>query len=214
MTTKAWAREMTLYTKWQEETQFGLCETLSDAERKRDNGLFFGSIHHTLDHILMVDGRLLRYVVDGQGPSEPFEPGRIVHADYDALKQAPLRLHRRPTDADRRAARLLAGRNDYAPRRPSGPRAHGAAAVLHGADLQPRHPSPLAGDVRAAPHGHRLRQHRHPLQPAVAILEGLIGPNKRHCEERRDAAIHRSRIGERADRRASLAMTAGWIGFQ
>ncbi len=88
MTTKAWAREMALYTRWQEETLFGLCDTLSDGERKRDNGLFFGSIHHTLDHILMVDGRLLGYVVDGQPPSAPFEPRRIVHEDYDALKQA------------------------------------------------------------------------------------------------------------------------------
>ena len=88
MSTKAWAREMALYTRWQEGTLFGLCETLSDAERKRDNGLFFGSIHHTLDHILMVDGRLLRYVVDGQPSGDPFEPRRIVHEDYEALKQA------------------------------------------------------------------------------------------------------------------------------
>ena len=81
---------MALYTKWQEVSLFVLCETLSDAERKRDNGLFFGSIHHTLDHILMVDGRLLRYVIDGRPPSEPFAPGRIVHEDYNALKQARL----------------------------------------------------------------------------------------------------------------------------
>ncbi len=88
MTTKAWAREMALYTRWQEDTLFGLCDRLSDAERKRDNGLFFDSIHHTLDHILMVDGRLLTYVVDGRPPSEPFAPGRIVHDDYEALKRA------------------------------------------------------------------------------------------------------------------------------
>ena len=88
MTTKAWAREMALYTKWQDENLYRQCDTLPDSERSRDRGLFFGSIHHTLDHILMVDGRLLSYVVDGQPPTAPFEPDTIVHADYEALKQA------------------------------------------------------------------------------------------------------------------------------
>jgi uncharacterized damage-inducible protein DinB len=87
MTTKAWALEMALYNKWQNDGLFGLCDALPDAERKRDRGMFFGSIHHTLDHMLMVDGRLMEYVVAGQPPKTPFEARRIVHPDYADLKR-------------------------------------------------------------------------------------------------------------------------------
>ena len=31
------------------------CETLGDEERKRERGAFFGSIHHTLSHLLLAD---------------------------------------------------------------------------------------------------------------------------------------------------------------
>ena len=88
MTTKAWAREMALYNKWQDDNLFRNCEALPETERTRDRGLFFNSIHHTLDHMLMVDSRLLTYVVDGKAPSAPFEPSKIVHEEFPALKQA------------------------------------------------------------------------------------------------------------------------------
>ncbi len=87
MTTKAWALEMALYSKWQNDGLFGLCDGLPDDERKRDRGMFFGSIHHTLDHMLMVDGRLMGYVLAGQPPNTPFEPRKIVSQDYADLKR-------------------------------------------------------------------------------------------------------------------------------
>ena len=88
MSSKAWAREMALYQIWQDETLFGLCDELSDDERKQDRGLYFDSIHHTLDHMLMVDNRILELTVTGKPTAAPFVPRRIVHSDYRALKRA------------------------------------------------------------------------------------------------------------------------------
>ena len=65
MNGKAWAREMALYNKWQNETLFGHCAALPDEVLRQDRGMFFGGILHTLDHILMVDVRLLDFVVSG-----------------------------------------------------------------------------------------------------------------------------------------------------
>lgn len=86
MTPQDWAVEMALYSKWQNETLFGLCDGLSAAQRDQDLGLFFGSIHATLDHILMVDKVLIGFAEHGPPLRAPFEPGTIQITDYDALK--------------------------------------------------------------------------------------------------------------------------------
>lgn len=46
---------MARYNAWQNASVFGVCERLSDAQRKEDRGAFFGSIHATLNHILWAD---------------------------------------------------------------------------------------------------------------------------------------------------------------
>lgn len=43
------------YNSWFNGQLFGHVATLEDAERKRDRGAFFRSIHDTLDHILLCD---------------------------------------------------------------------------------------------------------------------------------------------------------------
>lgn len=43
------------YNRWMNERLFALLAELSDEERKRDLGAFFGSIHRTLNHILLAD---------------------------------------------------------------------------------------------------------------------------------------------------------------
>ncbi|HQS31797.1 DinB family protein [Polaromonas sp.] len=39
---------MARYNRWLNERLYDACETLTDADRKRDRGAFFGSIHQTL----------------------------------------------------------------------------------------------------------------------------------------------------------------------
>ena len=46
---------MARYNRWQNDNVYRVADSLPDADRRRDRGAFFGSIHATLDHILMVD---------------------------------------------------------------------------------------------------------------------------------------------------------------
>lgn len=39
---------MARYNRWLNERLYDACETLTDADHKRDRGAFFGSIHQTL----------------------------------------------------------------------------------------------------------------------------------------------------------------------
>ncbi len=86
MNAKIWAMEMALYNKWQNETLFGLLDAMSDADRTRDRGMFFASIHNTLDHILLVDTRLWHFVVTGSPPDNPFDPSKSLWAEYQNLR--------------------------------------------------------------------------------------------------------------------------------
>ena len=43
------------YNRWMNEGLYAAARELSDAERKRDCGAFFGSLHRTLNHILWGD---------------------------------------------------------------------------------------------------------------------------------------------------------------
>ena len=43
------------YNRWINERLYDACETLPDAERQRDCGAFFGSIHATLNHLILAD---------------------------------------------------------------------------------------------------------------------------------------------------------------
>ena len=46
---------MARYNTWINSQLYNACEKLSDAQRKADRGAFFGSIHHTLTHLLLAD---------------------------------------------------------------------------------------------------------------------------------------------------------------
>jgi uncharacterized damage-inducible protein DinB len=55
MITPAHVQTMARYNKWQNENLYGCADRLSDEERRRERGAFFGSIHKTLNHLLWGD---------------------------------------------------------------------------------------------------------------------------------------------------------------
>jgi uncharacterized damage-inducible protein DinB len=55
MITPAYAQTMARYNRWQNESLYREALKLSDEERRRDRGAFFGSIHGTLNHIYWGD---------------------------------------------------------------------------------------------------------------------------------------------------------------
>ena len=55
MIDKSYVQLMSRYNEWQNANLSGAADKLSDDERKRTCGAFFGSIHATLDHLLWGD---------------------------------------------------------------------------------------------------------------------------------------------------------------
>ena len=78
-------RLMAKYNRWLNERLYAACESLTDAERKRDRGAFFGSIHQTLTHLVLADKMWLqRFAL--QGVAFPALTPGLLHlpagADY------------------------------------------------------------------------------------------------------------------------------------
>ena len=46
---------MALYNRWQNENLYAAADGLTDEERHRERGAFFGSIHRTMCHLLWAD---------------------------------------------------------------------------------------------------------------------------------------------------------------
>ena len=55
MITPAYAQAMASYNRWQNESLYREAVKLSDEERRRPRGAFFGSIHGTLNHLFWAD---------------------------------------------------------------------------------------------------------------------------------------------------------------
>ena len=51
----AYVQRMARYNRWQNANLYGVADALSDEERRRDRGAFFGSVHKTLAHLLWGD---------------------------------------------------------------------------------------------------------------------------------------------------------------
>ncbi len=61
----AYFRQLSHYSAWANDRLYTACAELSDEDRKRRRPSFFGSIHRTLNHIL-VGNRIWRSRLDGK----------------------------------------------------------------------------------------------------------------------------------------------------
>jgi len=55
MISREYCQLMASYNHWMNERLYAVCSEFSDAERRRDRGAFFSSIHGTLNHLLWGD---------------------------------------------------------------------------------------------------------------------------------------------------------------
>ncbi|MSR13332.1 MAG: damage-inducible protein DinB [Gammaproteobacteria bacterium] len=55
MISREYLHTLAAYSRWMNERLFTCCAELTDAQRKRDLGAFFKSIHGTLNHLLLAD---------------------------------------------------------------------------------------------------------------------------------------------------------------
>lgn len=85
MQSKTYANALATYNRWMNERLYDCCAKLSDAERKRDAGAFFKSIHGTLNHLLLADRIWL-----GRFTDKPFVVTSLdqeLYRDFDELRR-------------------------------------------------------------------------------------------------------------------------------
>jgi len=74
------------YNRLANETLYEACAALSDGERRRDLGAFFGSVHGTLNHLLLGDRIWMTRFEGGTHPSTDL--GATLHEEFAALRTA------------------------------------------------------------------------------------------------------------------------------
>jgi uncharacterized damage-inducible protein DinB len=91
--TPEYALVLARYNRWMNDKLYAVAEKLTDAERKQDRGAFFGSIHRTLNHLLLADrvwlGRLTGAVLkEGEmGPGGIRSLDQQLYEDFDELRR-------------------------------------------------------------------------------------------------------------------------------
>lgn len=88
MITTEYVRLMAAYSQWQNTSLYAAADDLDDAERRRERGAFFGSIHATLNHLLWADQLWLHRLAGTASPQQPDIPGSLkTHEDWRSLRK-------------------------------------------------------------------------------------------------------------------------------
>ena len=81
------------YNRLANELLYAACARLSDADYRRDLGAFFGSVHGTLNHLLLGDTIWMTRFEGGAHPSSGLDA--ILFDDFAALRAARQAMDRR-----------------------------------------------------------------------------------------------------------------------
>jgi uncharacterized damage-inducible protein DinB len=92
MIDKAYLQKLARYNRWQNENLYGAAETLSDEERKRERGAFFGSIHGTFNHLVWADRIWLSRFAGTPKPSVGIKGSAALYPDWAELKRERAKL--------------------------------------------------------------------------------------------------------------------------
>lgn len=90
--TAIWAQYAT-YNRLANERLYEACASLSEEERRRDLGAFFGSVHGTLNHLLLGDRIWMTRFAGGSHPSTGLDA--ILFDEFAALRHARVEMDRR-----------------------------------------------------------------------------------------------------------------------
>jgi len=92
MIDRAYVQRMARYNRWQNENLYGVADRLSDEERRRERGAFFGSIHKTLSHLLWADRIQMSRFTDLPRPQAGIPESVSLHPHWTALKEERARF--------------------------------------------------------------------------------------------------------------------------
>lgn len=79
-------KTMAAYNRWANARLYDACAGLGDADRKRDRGAFFGSIHNTLNHVLVGDRAWLGRIEGLKDSGTPLDA--VLYDDFGKLRTA------------------------------------------------------------------------------------------------------------------------------
>ena len=98
MITPEFLRTMAAYNSEMNRRVYGAAERLSDEERRRERGAFWGSIHGTLNHILWGDTMWMSRFDNWEKLAVPARQSSALHEDFFALRDARAEADRRISD--------------------------------------------------------------------------------------------------------------------
>jgi uncharacterized damage-inducible protein DinB len=81
-----YVQRMARYNRWQNQNLYGVADTLSDTERRRERGAFFGSIHATLNHVLWADRVWMNRLAGTPRPDGGIPESVSIYDDWNDLK--------------------------------------------------------------------------------------------------------------------------------
>lgn len=76
---------MASYNQWMNQKLYAICTKISDAERKKDCGAFFKSIHGTLNHLLYGDRAWMGRFIEKSVSVRVI--GQELYSDFDQLRE-------------------------------------------------------------------------------------------------------------------------------
>jgi uncharacterized damage-inducible protein DinB len=110
----AYVERMARYNRWQNENLYSAADRLSEIERCRERGAFWGSIHNTLNHLLWGDRMWMSRLTGSPRPSVGIADSGSLYADWTALKAERIRFDQTIIDwADTIAPSWLAAEMTY-----------------------------------------------------------------------------------------------------
>ena len=87
MINHAYVQRMARYNRWQNQNLYGVADGLSDEERRRERGAFFGSVHKTLSHLLWADRIWMSRFADVPKPEGGIPESVSLYPHWDGLKR-------------------------------------------------------------------------------------------------------------------------------
>ena len=91
MITPSYVRTMAAYNGEMNRHLYAAASRLPDAERRRDRGAFWGSLHNTLVHILWGDGQWMSRFDGWERPQTPIKESGHMLVDYAELCAARIK---------------------------------------------------------------------------------------------------------------------------
>jgi uncharacterized damage-inducible protein DinB len=82
----AYVRRMARYNRWQNQNLIGVADRLSDEERRRERGAFFGSIHNTLSHLMWADQIWMSRLTDMPAPKGGILESLSLYPEWELLR--------------------------------------------------------------------------------------------------------------------------------